>query len=254
MSDSKDADDAAAACRKMEFQSLLTKAADSDFVVEFWTNERCIFVEGVASPADYMAMVFRNNYRFGKGETGIPQVSTDRQRFDIWLPFDLWSIVAAFVAPTRPAAGVTIAAKKAVHTRLADQFQQINVVDSRHEFAGKTNAWLYSQTLHHTSAIIELDKAVCRTFRADLQLQHNDYKAALADYNYELFHRDPAPAPKDAEPLYRKRSDALFGLKDINGAIDSRTNAVRLSGSLATIDDDMATIDRWRELVSKPKS
>jgi hypothetical protein len=41
-------------------------------------------------------------------------------------------------------------------------------------------------------------------------------------------------------------------MQDINGAIDSRTNAVRVSADLQSVDADVAQMDRWRLLLSKP--
>ncbi len=214
-----------------------------DFNAYTQACDKCIFVEGVASPSDFMALIFRRRCKFMGGNI---YVVNDRERFDTWLPFDLWSLIADFVAPRLPSNGVSVAEKKSIHFSMSACLKSSTAFkDSDGGDVG--SQFIYDEQLHHISSLIELDKSIFRSERADLYLRHGNYKAALVDYNYDLFHRDPPLPPRETESLYRNRSDALYGMNDVGGAVDSRTNAIRVSANQRLVESDMATIDKWLE-------
>jgi hypothetical protein len=227
--------------RHLQAAKALIDSSTFCFTATLRAGDQCIFVEGVASPSDYMALVFRRRCRFLEGE-----IYVENRRFDAWLPFDLWSLVADFVAPRLPLEGVSVADKIGIHSRMSSFFNSaIFFKDS--DGGGIGAQFKYEERLHHMSSLIELDASSRRSERADLHLGHGNYKAALVDYNYDLFHRDTPLAPKETEGLYRNRSDALYGMNDIGGAVDSRTMAIRLSAEIRLVESDMATIDKWLE-------
>jgi hypothetical protein len=250
-SDSTSKPDDDATSRRTEFQQRFRTAVDLKDKDKFGTRirlyETCLFVDGVASPADYMSTVFRNSCQFDNSTIKLLR----HPSYDEWLPFDLWSIVAAFVAPTKPLV-VTTTEKSNVHLRIANELSRTTVKEN-HPHSAEGKLWLFNQTLHHMNAVIDLDKTSRRSYRAALYLRNQQYQAALVDYNYDLFHRQPPLAPKDSESAYRWRSDVLFGLNDIAGAIDSRSNAVRVSANLQSVAADFARIDGWRGLLAKQK-
>jgi hypothetical protein len=221
---------------KFHFQAA-EKPGPASILFSVQAYEKCLFIEGVASPADYMALVFRR-----RCDVKPPYKYGDEYRYDIWLPLELWSIVADFVAPTRPLSGVTDTDKHFVHVRLANLCSNISTSGP------DCKRWLYEETLHHHSAIIDLNKLFSRRYRITLHLRNNQFIAALADCNHDLFNREQPLPPKDTEALYRQRSEALFGMKDVQGAIDSRMNAVRVSADVRHIEADMVQIEKWREL------